>query len=214
MARPFPWIKRLPDIRRSVSNSLRSHYTRRDLELLFEVSQSSAVRLLKMIATESVGGLHLVGRESLSTFLESVSGTEDVAKLCAKTRAKRRKLTRIQGRYLCLRDEPEVAVASLPESIVLERGRLDIHFDTIEELVGQLIILGHAMKDDPLGFVQACESPRQEELSAEARDARYIQAEIARMDDALPRREVLNRGFEPQTRIRTGPRINGQISGR
>jgi hypothetical protein len=188
MARPFPWLHRLPDIRRSVSNSLRSHYARRDLELLFKVSSSSAGRLMKMVATESVGVAHLVGRERLSTFLEGVSETADVAGLCEKIRADRENLTRVKARYLCLRDEAEVPFASLPRSIVIVPGRLEICFDTVENLVAQLVTLGQAMVDDPLGFQAACEIQWQPEESAEARDARFIQSEIERMDAEIERR--------------------------
>jgi hypothetical protein len=184
MPRPFSWLPQLSNIRRSVSNSLRSHYERRDLELLFKISPSAAGRLLHLLATEPVGTAHLVAREKLASFLEAVSETEDVPGLCQKIRAERKNLTRVRARYLCLRDEAEVPFASLSASIMLRPGQLVIRFDNLEYLVRQLIILSQAMKDDPLAFEKACEPERQQQLSAEALDGLYIQAEIERMKNA------------------------------
>jgi hypothetical protein len=37
MPRPLSWLPRLHEIDRSVANSVRSHYDRRDIERLFEL---------------------------------------------------------------------------------------------------------------------------------------------------------------------------------
>ncbi len=73
MPRPASWLPRLYDITRSVTNSVRSHYQRRDLELLFELQPRAAQKLLKMLPTTEVGTGHLVSRETLLSFLARVS---------------------------------------------------------------------------------------------------------------------------------------------
>jgi len=44
--RPITWLPRLQEIRRSVANSIRLHYDRRDIEALFELQTRAAQNLL------------------------------------------------------------------------------------------------------------------------------------------------------------------------
>ena len=180
MPRPFPWLSRVSEIRRAVSNSVRSHYSRRELEILFRSTPRAAGRLLELLATERIGTAHMVSREELARFLDRVTEAEDVAELCGKIRDERANLTRVKARYLLARDEHEVPVASLPEAIQLEPGQLTVRFESIEELCERLLQISQAMKDDPIAFEARCEV-RKPVLSAEAEEARFIDAEIERM---------------------------------
>jgi hypothetical protein len=191
MPRPFPWLPRLADIRRSVSNSVRSHYTRRDLELLLKVSPRAAGRVMELVATEPMGTYHLAARERLQSFLEAVHEADDVAALCNQLRAERENLTRVKARFMQFRDRHRVPLCSLPDSIVIEHGLLAIRADTVEELCARLVTLSQVMSDEPLEFQQAFETPRREEESAEARDARWIAEEIERMDTQLRHQRVI-----------------------
>ena len=189
MARPFPWLWRLPNIRRAVSNSQRSHYGRRDLQGLFVVSSSAASRLLELISTEPVGTSHLVSREKLSSFLEAVAETDDVPALCARLRAERGNLTRVKARFMWLRDDSETPLISLPAAIALEPGRLEIRFERVEELVAHLGLLSAAMKDDPEAFERASEIRRPEYESPDARFLRMLEAEKVWIAEELERRK-------------------------
>lgn len=184
MARSFPWLDRVSELAGAVRNSVRSHYTRRDLEVLFRVTRSAAGRLLELLATERIGGVHVVQREVLGRFLEQVAETEDVAALVAELREERGNLSRAKARYLLVRDAPEVAVTSLPVSIRLEPGTLRIDFGSLEELVERLALLAQAMQDDPVAFELRCETAKKPAQSAEAEDARMIAAEIEEMKAA------------------------------
>ena len=60
MPRPIIWLPRLHEIRRSVANSVRSHYDRRDIEALFELHPRTAQKLVKMLPTVRIGTSHLI----------------------------------------------------------------------------------------------------------------------------------------------------------
>jgi hypothetical protein len=189
MARPFPWISRLPDIRRSVSNSKRSGYTRRELEVLFGISARAAGRLLELLAGLAINNSHMVERDKLQTFLESVATAPSVPRIVEELRGDKANLSRVKMRHFVPHDQDEVPVTSLPQSIRLRPGRLEIEYVSYEDLLLQLYLLSKAAQDDPLAFEARCE-PRQAELSDEARDARYIQSEIERMDREIAARRA------------------------
>jgi hypothetical protein len=76
MPRPISWLPHLHEIRRSVLNSVRSHYDRNDLERLFEVQPRSAQLLLELLPTVRLGRSLLVEREALASSLPSNVGVE------------------------------------------------------------------------------------------------------------------------------------------
>ena len=58
MPRRTSWLPRLPEIRRSVRESVRSHYERRDLERLFHIHPRAAQKLMQMVTVGAkVGGV-------------------------------------------------------------------------------------------------------------------------------------------------------------
>jgi hypothetical protein len=86
MPRPISWLPRLHEIARSVANSVRSHYDRRDLEQLFELQPRAAQKLLEMLPTVQVGTSGLVERETLGAFLERVRDSENTTELFEQIR--------------------------------------------------------------------------------------------------------------------------------
>ena len=74
MPRPISWLPRLHEIRRSVFNSVRSHYDRNDLERVFEVQPRSAQLLLELLPTVRLGRSLLVVVGDNSQF--GVAGTD------------------------------------------------------------------------------------------------------------------------------------------
>jgi hypothetical protein len=77
MPRPVSWLPRLHLIARSVANSVRSHYDRRDLEALFELQPRGTQKLLEMLPTVQIGNSRLVDRKVLAGFLDRVREAED-----------------------------------------------------------------------------------------------------------------------------------------
>jgi hypothetical protein len=63
MPRPITWLPRLHEIRRSVANSVRSHYDRRDIEALFELQPRSAQNFVEMLPAVRIGTSHPIERD-------------------------------------------------------------------------------------------------------------------------------------------------------
>jgi hypothetical protein len=64
--RPIPWLPRLPEIRRSVKHSARSHYQRKDIERLFELQPRAAQALVQGISPSAKVGPEVPPRPRLS----------------------------------------------------------------------------------------------------------------------------------------------------
>ena len=90
MPRPVSWLPRLHEIRRSVQNSVRSHYDRRDLEQLFELQPRSAQNFFALLPSVPVGRSRLVEREALARFLDGVQEADDVPAYMERVRERGR----------------------------------------------------------------------------------------------------------------------------
>lgn len=186
MARPITWLPRLHEIRRSVAGSVRSHYTRRELEALFQIQQGAASRLLEIVPTLPVNGSYLAEREGLLAFLDKVSDADDVTTLMRRLRAEKKAPTRSKMRSMVRRDETPVSLAGMPDSLQLERGRLQIQFATLDELVSTLFLLARMLNDDLEEFARSYEPVKPQAVSEETQD-------LARMFADLEERERLHR---------------------
>jgi hypothetical protein len=159
MARLVSWLPRLHLIRRTVANSVRSHYDRRDLELLFKLQPRAAGKLLEMLPTEAMGRSHLVTREALLRFLEQASEAEDVAALVLRQRQDKEAVSRRKPRSLVRRDLDPVGMAALPSWITLTPGRLEVNFETTEQLGEGMLILARILETEGDEFAAAYEPP-------------------------------------------------------
>ena len=148
MPRPLSWLPRLHEIRRAVANSVRSHYTRQDLEGLFELQPRAAQKLIEMLPSTQLGSARLVEREELERFLTGVHEAEDVSAYLEAVRAERHRVSRRRPRSLVRADLPRVELASLPESIRLSPGRLEVSFRTVEELAEAMLMLARVLEGD------------------------------------------------------------------
>jgi hypothetical protein len=179
MPRPVSWLPRLHEISRSVANSVRSHYGRGDLEALFELQPRAAQKLIEMLPTVQVGTSRLVDREVLAVFLNRVRDAADVAALFDQVRAEKAAVSRKKLRSLVRRDDRPMTVTSLPESIALTRGRLEISFATVEQLAEAMYALARVLDNDQDTFIQAYEPERP---PAVPEDAGEIDAMFAELD--------------------------------
>jgi hypothetical protein len=157
MPRPISWLPRLHEITRSVANSVRSHYDRRDLEQLFELQPRAAQKLLEMLPTVQVGTSGLVEREALGFFLDRVRESENTTDLFDQIRKEKAQTSRRKIRALVRRDLDPVGLSSLPDSMTLSPGRLEVRFETVEELCESMLLLARVITDELDAFVKTYE---------------------------------------------------------
>ena len=148
MPRPISWLPRLHLIARSVANSVRSHYDRHDLENLLELQPRAAQKLLEMLPTVQVGNSRLVDREVLAGFLDRVRDAEDTTKLFDEIRAEKAQVSRRKPRSLVRRDLDPIGLDSLPSSITLEPGRMEVRFQTVEQLAEAMYALARVLESE------------------------------------------------------------------
>ena len=183
MARPVSWLPRLHEIRRSVASSVRSHYTRRDLEHLFQLQTSAASALLDLLPATGLGTSQLVERDALEEFLDRVQKATDVAALLRELREKRQPSSRRKIRYLVQRDVELPSPDALPTGLTLERGRMEVKFQSLEELAGMMMQIAQWLDSDPERFAQDYE-PKAEEpvLTDLVENLSAMFAELERME--------------------------------
>jgi hypothetical protein len=179
--RPISWLPRLHEIARSVANSVRSHYGRRDLEQLFELQPRAAQKLLELLPVVPVGTSHLVEREVLAGFLDRVRDADDVPALIDQIRQEKAQASRKKLRSLVRRDLDPIDLASLPQSVGLSRGRLEVSFRSVEELAESLLIVARILETDGDRFAQEFE-PEQPEPEPEPADAGEIEELFAELE--------------------------------
>ncbi len=148
MPRPISWLPRLHEITRIVTNSVRSHYDRRDIEKLFELQPRAAQELLKLLPSVQVGTSRLLDREVLADFLGRVRDTEDTAGLFETLREEKALVSKRRLRSLVRRDLDPISISSLPDSMTLSRGRLEVNFKTVEQLAECMLMLARVLESE------------------------------------------------------------------
>lgn len=159
MARKLSWLDRIYPISRTVANSARSHYDRRDLERLFELQPRSAQLLMSALPTVPVGRALLVESEALSNFLNQLNEADDPAQEFARLREGKGTTVRRKLRTLVLK-EVDTTIATLPSSLQLTPGELHITFQTAEELAEAMMHLAAVLKYQLEEFMNLYEPPK------------------------------------------------------
>jgi hypothetical protein len=147
--RPISWLPRLAEIRRSVKNSVRSHYERKDIERLFELQPRAAQGLMQGISPAAkVGRSYLLAHSDLARFLDQVHEGADPASLLAprSAPAPRRRL-----RELLQVDHLPATLDTAPGNVSFAPGQLTISFGSMEELAGAMLALAEIL-DSPQQF--------------------------------------------------------------
>lgn len=188
MSRPISWLDRLTEIRRSVKDSVRSHYSSRDLEILLQVQPATARALKASLPTEKVGPSRLVASDVLSAFLDRVAATDDVGALMAQVKAEKQQHSRRKLRTLVQRDQAVASLAGLPENLTIEPGRVECRFKTLEELARGMMILALILQDDEAEFARRYEPPRPRDPEDTGA------AEVSAMFDELKEMEAQHNG--------------------
>jgi hypothetical protein len=126
----------------------------------------AAQKLLDLMPSVKIGTSRLVEREALAGFLSRVRETENTTALFERMRREKIGDSHKKPRSLVRRDLDPVGLASLPDSIGLSRGRLEVSFATVEQLAESLLILARILESDGERFVQEFE-PVQPEPESE-----------------------------------------------
>lgn len=136
MARPLSWLPRLYEIRRSVSGSKRTHYDTVALEQLFQIQPRAAGKLMELLPqVGALGRSRLVERGALAKFLDDVNGADDPTAFYTQQRKTKKTVSRKIPRLLVRRDDDPPTIATLPASIKLQRGRMEVSFETPLQLM-------------------------------------------------------------------------------
>ena len=182
MSRPISWLPRIPQIRRSVSESVRSHYGRKDLERLFELQPRAAQKLLELLPSVSLGTSRFVERAALGEFLDRMAEAEDFPAALLQYQAERTTPKRVL-RDLVPRDSYPANATSLPENVSAAPGVVTIHFLRMEDLAAALASLASVLTEDLEGFAQLYEpSQRVEDRSQEQADYQALKQEMEEME--------------------------------
>ena len=184
MPRPVSWLPRLHEITRSVANSIRSHYDRRDLETLFELQPRAAQKLLELFPTIQVGTSRLVDRETLAVFLERVRDSEDTTVLFEDIRAEKVQVSHRKVRSLVRRDVEPLSLESLPPDLKIEPGRVVVSFRTIEDLAQSMYLLARIIESDGEALAarfELREAP--EEPQPDRAEFRAMLTELSHLED-------------------------------
>jgi hypothetical protein len=182
MPRPLSWLPRLHEIRRSVANSVRSHYDRHDLERLFELQPRAAQKLIALLPTVQVGTSRLAEREALAAFLDRIQDAEDVPVLLDQVRQEKIQVSRKRVRTLIRRDLDPIDLTSLPENVGFSRGRLEVSFRSLEELAEALLFVARILETDTDHFAQEYEPAGPEPEPENAGEMRQLFAELKQME--------------------------------
>lgn len=170
MARPPVWLDRLAEIRRSVSNTVGSHYKTSELNDLFQVQGRNARNLMAMLPRYPAGSTFEVAREDLEVFLNRVHETDDVHELFRQIRAERPKVIRRKIRVR-RREDGMIEPVNLPRpgDLVVGRGEGKLSWRSPEECMEVALRLVLMIHDDLPGFLRdhCIEEPKPEPAAVE-----------------------------------------------
>ncbi len=181
MPRPISWLPRLHRIQQQVRDSVRSHYERKDLEILFELQPRAAQLLLELLPTLTIGRSRLVEREALEAFLAAIHAAEDPSLVIETLRRERPAKSRKRPRTLIQRDLSPVPLDALPANLSLSRGRLEVTFNTLEELAETLYTLARAIETDGDEIARRYETEAPPD-NTDTDEMRFIFSELASLE--------------------------------
>ena len=184
MPRTLSWLDRIVPISRSVAESARSHYDRKELQRLFELQPRAAQQLMAALPYVPVGRAKLIEREALSDFLRQLNESDNPAETYARMRAEGGKGVRRKLREFSLQDYP-ASVDSPPRMMTIERGELRVKFQTLEEVAEAMLYLATVFTHDLEGFARRYE-PEPELSDDQARAVEEARREAAVCRDWRP----------------------------
>lgn len=178
MARPISWQSNLAELHRRVQDSPRSLYGREDLERLFDVRRTAAQSLLELMPRLVLGNGIVVEREALIQWLAMAIDAEDLGEHLAELRKNPPKPSRRKLRISLPRQLEDGNLQSIDRwNIELRRGKITLHFTTLDDLCGKLIQLSKVI-DTPEFERRFCDAPPAAAISAAQQRLRDEAAQI------------------------------------
>jgi hypothetical protein len=182
MARPISWVERAPAILHEVKVKKRTRYGAVDVQDLFGLMPRRAQALMKMLPRFEIGRTFEISREDLIAFLERVVGAappgcghhaagKAVADLFTQILAEAPPVTREQPLPTAwpVRLTPRRStLASLPESVVVRRGVVELHGRTREDVTAAAMAFAAVLETDE--FVEAFELRKPVQRDPEVRE--------------------------------------------
>ncbi len=156
MPRTLSWLDRIVPISRSAADSARSHYDRKELQVLSELQPRAAQQLMAALPHVSVGRSKLIEREALSDFLRRLNESDNPSETYARMRAEGGKTVRRKLREFSLQDYP-ASVDSPPRMMTIKRGESTVKFQTLEEVAESMLYLATVFTRDLEGFARLYE---------------------------------------------------------
>ena len=120
---------------RTVQESARSHYDRKELQRLFELQPRAAQQLMAALPNIFIGRARLVEREVLSNFLRRLINSENPMETFARM----------------------PTVDAPPRMMTIERGEVRVTFQTLEDLAEAMLYLATVFTHDLEGFARLYE---------------------------------------------------------
>ncbi len=185
MAPRTSWLSRLPEIRRSVRESVRSHYDSRALQRLFEVKPRAAQKLIQIVSVGAkVGRSALVERVALADFLTVVAESDDPEATLRVLRRQQKPAPRRALRELIQADSDPATLETIPRNITLSTGKMEIEFTRMEELAGALHAIAQILENQFEEFADRFEPVFEAvtEVDPVTEDLRRVFAELRRLE--------------------------------
>ena len=124
---------------------------RAGLEILLHVSRRAAIRLMHRFGGYQAGRTFLIAREDLARQLEAIRDGDNYQ----WESRRRERLDHALQKRIVIQVTPGVRdrkLLNLPSGVQLERRRLEIRFESTEELLRQLFEFSQAISDDYESF--------------------------------------------------------------
>ena len=155
MPRKAEWLHQVSDALRRLEGYSAPVVDRAGLEVLLGVNRRDAIRLMHRFGGYQFGKAFLIGKAELEAKLRSIAGGESFgyeagrrrrldeysSAARAELRTRGVKLEVSEGAWF--RD-----LSELPEGIRIGKGRLEVRFQTAEEMLGLLVELAQAVAGD------------------------------------------------------------------
>lgn len=169
MPTPRIWLPRIEEILHTLRASSSDHFSRQEIEKLFEVQRRAALLLMKSVGSSQQGAHSVVLKSDLLAWVEEIERTEaqelvrrqhaldEIARESEQWKAVRGHASALNKPLVQFPIVEEIAQAEfsqLPEGIAVTPGKITISFDPAEpeELCEKLYALSKALVNDLIGF--------------------------------------------------------------
>jgi hypothetical protein len=151
MPRKSEWYQHLPAALAMIRTFPAPVVDRAGLETLLQVSRRAAIRLMHRFGGYQAGRTFLIAREDLARQLEAIRDGDNYQ----WESRRRERLDRALQKRIVIQVTSEVknrTLLNLPSGVELERRKLEIRFESTEELLRRLFEFSQAISSDYESF--------------------------------------------------------------